>query len=131
MADNIDMLDTADQPRPGTSKSTIKPETKQPKRSLKTYDDFEEEVNTKQPKESNNKDVKMSRFKNSNWDQVKRRTNNNLLAGGNKREGFDITWHNKEINESNPQIMSFKRPTKRDEENAIKVMKNKLKSLIN
>ena len=125
MSDNIDMLDTADQPRPGTSKSTIKPETKQPKRSLKTYDDFEEEVNTKQPKESNNKDVKMSRFKNSNYSQVKRRTNN-LLAGSNKRDDVEPTWHDKEINESNPQIKNFKPPTKRNKEDASKVMKEKL-----
>lgn len=128
MSDNIDMLDTTDQPRPGTSKSTIKPETKQLKRSLKTCDDFKlelQEANAKQPKESG----KMSRLKNSNWDQVKRRTNNKL-AGSNKREDIKPTWHNKGINESNPQIKNFNPPAKRSKKDAIRVMKNKLESYI-
>ena len=45
-----DMSETTERPRPGTSKSTTKPETKQPKRTLKTRDDFKEEANAKQPK---------------------------------------------------------------------------------
>lgn len=125
---NDDMSETTERPRPSTSTSTTKPENKQPKRSLKTYDDFEEEANTKQPKESNNKN-KMSKFKNSNYSQVKRRTNN-WLAGSNKRENAKPTWHDKGINESNPQIKRFKPPTKRSKEDAINIMKKKFKGYV-
>ena len=126
---NDDMSETTDRHRPGTSTSTTKPETKQPKRSLKTRDDFKEEANAKQPKESNNKN-KMSRFKNSNYSQVKRRTNNLLKAGSNKRDDVKPTWHDKEIDESNPQIKNFKPPTKRNKEDASKVMKEKLERYV-